>query len=1329
MANASGTMNLTSAYSQQLARALACLQQILEAASHRSDWDAIGEACFGQAIPPPQLQRLLGTLPRIDVRSAGELGTGLGGTAANPEWIVLDERLFSATLGWSGDLTPSLAMRVLLEEIGHLIDQRLNAVDTPGEEGALFAELLLATEGSLRRGDGLQARDEQDDSAVVDLDGQRVHLELAVTPPSIPVISLAVSPEVVSEDGPRQLIYSFTRTGTLDSSLTVNFNVAGSASYGSDYSQRGAASYTASGGSITFVAGSSMALLNLVPSTDDQAEADETIALSLTPGNGYLAASTAATTGTILDNDQPARLVRAPIAASRPLDSQFEVGILYAFAALKSDGSVVTWGDPLYGGDSRAVASFLRSGVNQIFATCAAFAALKSDGSVITWGYSGSGGDSSAVASHLSSGVRQIFSNAFAFVALKNDGSVVTWGNSMYGGDSSAVASRLSSGVTQIFSGPQAFAALKSDGSVVTWGYSWGGAAGDSSAVSSRLSSGVSQIFSTFNSFAALKNDGSVVTWGTAGFGGDSSNVAHRLSSGVSQIFSTNTGYAALKGDGSVVTWGESSNVFDVAENLLSSGVKTISSSFGAFAALKNDGSVVTWGSSMYGGNSGAVASRLRFGVNQVFSSFAAFAALKADGSVVTWGDPFYGGDSRSVASRLSSGVTQIFATRSAFAALKSDGSVVTWGNEGGDSRTVASQLSSGVHQIFSNYGAFAALKTDGSVVTWGYPLYGGDSSSVSSRLSSGVVGFANPLMDDRLSPGTYAMGPVTIEGVNLGSTSLGYALLSGTGTPIQVTYHGGNASTSNPGKDWSSVAASPTSTGYALYWRNTATQKVARWNLNPSGAYESGYYLSGNLLLSEEANLNIDLNGDDYVAGSTTIQSLNLGSTSRGYALKPGSATPIQVSFDNGNFATASSLGSDWSPVAAAPAESGYTLYWRHNASQQVERWSLDARGARTTSALLADAQLSSAEATLNLDLNGDGIIAVGLTSTAEGYALLRTGQPPLQVTDLGGHNTSESNPGHGWTATATAAAADGSGFHLYWNNNLTHDVLRWNIDATGAERGVTLLPPTEVVFDEVNLQRDLNGDGFIAGTSTLQGVNLGRTAQGYALQSVIEARGGRSVPVRWASGHTSAASPGNGWTATAAVPAVTGDSLAESFIRSMGYPPYDVPITLYWSNDATQQAARWSLDASGAYQSGSFLSNDQLYSEETSLNADLNGDAIIGAAFSTIESHGKTTLLRRNDGKAYVQVGSDRVAVVSPFNFGTEDPCGEWQMLAAESVGGQNQILWRNNPANFLHVWSLDASWNWQSSAGTINPLSAAALGLESNFQLDLDGNGLIG
>ena len=411
---------------------------------------------------------------------------------------------------------------------------------------------------------------------------------------------------------------------------------------------------------------------------------------------------------------------------------------------------VVTWGPSTKGGDSSSVSSQLSSGVTEIFSTGSAFAALKVDGSVVTWGNNQVGGSvSSSVSAQLSSGVVEIFSTNSAFAALKSDGSVITWGASTKGGDSSSVSAQLSSGVTEIFSSSGAFAALKSDGTVVTWGDS--GFGGDSSSVASQLTS-IVQINGNYAAFAALKSDGSVVTWGSQYNGGDSSSVSSQLSSGVSEVYSTYAAFAALKSDGSVVTWGGSGSSFSTTEYGADSSsvssqltsITTIVAAESAFAALKSDGTVVTWGQATWGGDSSSVTSQLT-SVTNIYSNVISFAALKSDGSVVTWGNPDYSGDSSSVSTELGSGVIDISSSDWAFAAIKSDGSVVTWNpdsweNRGGDSSSVSSELNSGVTEIYSSEMAFSALKTDGSLVTWGHPNYGGDSSSVSSYLNSGII-------------------------------------------------------------------------------------------------------------------------------------------------------------------------------------------------------------------------------------------------------------------------------------------------------------------------------------------------------------------------------------------------------------------------------------------------------------------------------------------------------------------------------------------------------------------------------------------------------------
>ena len=70
-----------------------------------------------------------------------------------------------------------------------------------------------------------------------------------------------------------------------------------------------------------------------------------------------------------------------------------------------------------------------------------------------------------------------------------------------------------------------------------------------------------------------------------------------------------------------------------------------------------------------------------------------------------------------------------------------------------------------------------------------------------------------------------------------------------------------------------------------------------------------------------------------------------------------------------------------------------------------------------------------------------------------------------------------------------------------------------------------------------------------------------------------------------------------------------------------------------------------------------------------------------------------------------------------------------GGWETLAAAEIGGVNTILWKNTAANRLHTWNLDHNWNHVSSHGWIDPNSSTALSFETNFNLDLNGDSVIG
>ncbi|MEB3318713.1 MAG: bluetail domain-containing putative surface protein [Cyanobacteriota bacterium] len=140
------------------------------------------------------------------------------------------------------------------------------------------------------------------DGALGDTDGS-VNGEIrnnGVLAQATPVINLALSPAAVSEDGKSNLIYTFSRTGSTTSALTIRYAVGGTATLGRDYT-----GIRASGASktIRFEAGAATATVAVNPRADRTVESDEIVALTILEGNGYSFGSKVAAVGTIRNDD------------------------------------------------------------------------------------------------------------------------------------------------------------------------------------------------------------------------------------------------------------------------------------------------------------------------------------------------------------------------------------------------------------------------------------------------------------------------------------------------------------------------------------------------------------------------------------------------------------------------------------------------------------------------------------------------------------------------------------------------------------------------------------------------------------------------------------------------------------------------------------------------------------------------------------------------------------------------------------------------------------------------------------------------------------------
>jgi alpha-tubulin suppressor-like RCC1 family protein len=279
--------------------------------------------------------------------------------------------------------------------------------------------------------------------------------------------------------------------------------------------------------------------------------------------------------------------------------------------ALRGDGSVVAWGigGPLGdGGDVGRSTPVAVSGLGAGSGVVAIDAgeyhsiALRSDGSVLAWGDDNFGqlgnGESHENASTpvavsglgAGSGVMAITAGSEHNLAVRSGGSVVAWGNNTYGalghedpsaGTTPVPVSSLGagSGVVAVAAGRSHSLALRSDGGVMAWGWDSNGQVGDVGDAPNRnrlapvpvtglgVGSGVRAIsagnyhslalFGGEQGLSLVGADGGVFSLGTAGFFG--SMAGQRLVRPVVGMEHTPTarGYWLVAADGGIFAFGD----------------------------------------------------------------------------------------------------------------------------------------------------------------------------------------------------------------------------------------------------------------------------------------------------------------------------------------------------------------------------------------------------------------------------------------------------------------------------------------------------------------------------------------------------------------------------------------------------------------------------------------------------------------------------------------------------------------------------------------------------------------------------------------------------
>ena len=556
----------------------------------------------------------------------------------------------------------------------------------------------------------------------------------------------------------------------------------------------------------------------------------------------------------------------------------------YYTAAIKTDGTLWTWGRGAEGqlgtngfADKNSPVTTFAGGTNwkQVSAGNRHCAAIKTDGTLWTWGYSSNGqlGRTSASFIRLTpvttfaggtnwadtptaepEDLYTISAGIVNSVAIKTDGTLWTWGDGYSGQLGTNDRTTRSTPVTtfaggtnwkQVSSGQEQIAAIKTDGTLWIWGRGFNGQLGTNISYSNTdfiqtpvttFAGGTNwkQVSAGYRFTKAIKTDGTLWTWGGA------YNAPFQEGSGTNwkQVSSGRVYTAAIKTDGTLWTWGSGTDgqlgtndttTRNTPVTTFAGGTnwKQVSSGFYHCAAIKTDGTLWTWGQGSYGKlgtndttNKSTPVTTFAGGTNwkQVSGGGNQTAAIKTDGTLWTWGRNTNGQLGTNDTTTRTTPVTtfaggtnwkQVSSGSAHCAALLDDGvnkQLFLFGNNSNSQLGFPITISipdqvEGNHtnwkQVSSGGIHCAAIKTDGTLWTWGQGAFGQLGTGDSTTRSTPVITFVGGTNWKQVSAGTEHTAAIKTDGTLWTWGSVGYGRLGRTSananrlTPV-TTFAGG---------------------------------------------------------------------------------------------------------------------------------------------------------------------------------------------------------------------------------------------------------------------------------------------------------------------------------------------------------------------------------------------------------------------------------------------------------------------------------------------------------------------------------------------------------
>ena len=534
-------------------------------------------------------------------------------------------------------------------------------------------------------------------------------------------------------------------------------------------------------------------------------------------------------------------------------------------------------------------------------------------------------------------------------------------------------------------------------------------------------------------------------------------------------------------------------------------------------------------------------------------------------------------------------------------------------------------------------------------------------------------------------------------------------------------------------GSDWQVLAAETVSGANQVLWKQLSTNLLYVWNMDSNWnvvSVSNGALPTSTDALTLENNFKLDLNNDGILgAGFAVIESQGSTTLSRDEQRNlliqtNGVRQAVRLTQQN---VRDTQFGSDWQVLAAETVSGANQVLWKQLSTNLLYVWNMDSNWnvvSASNGALPTSTDALTLEAAFQVDANGDGTIGDAFTpvETSGNTALVRNIQRNLliqtngvrQAVRLTQQNVRDTQFGSDWQVLAAETVSGAN--QVLWKQLSTNLLYVWNMDSNwnvvSASNGA-LPTSTDALTLENNFKLDLNNDGILgAGFAVIESQGSTTLSRDEQRNLLIQTNGVRQA-VRLTQQNVRDTQFGSDWQVLAAE-TVSGAN------------------QVLWKQLSTNLLYVWNMDSNWnvvSVSNGALPTSTDALTLENNFKLDLNNDGILGAGFAVIESQGSTTLSRDEQRNLLIQTNGVRQAVrltqqnVRDTQFGSD-----WQVLAAETVSGANQVLWKQLSTNLLYVWNMDSNWNVVSASNGALPTSTDALTLEAAFQVDANGDGVL-